>query len=159
MKKIFICIEKIAIIAVIILLGILLILKIKNDTMTEKQNDELAQNIQVESEYIIQNAMNKLNDIKDIIQKDVGQNVELADSGNITSIDIYFVVKENNEYKYIVKKNEDGQEKFSIAKTSDEEGRYIVSIENLGFDKCVYTNVQDYNIDDSGVITYKNYMI
>lgn len=155
MKKVFVNIAIVIIIAVIILLGVLLVLKIKNDTMTEKQNDELAQNIQVESEYIIENAMSKLDEIKNIIQEDIGQNVELADSGNITNIDIYFVIKDGDSYKYIVKQNDNGEEKFAIAQTSNEDGRYVVSPESLGFDECVYTNANDYNIDDSGVITYK----
>ncbi len=156
MKKVFVSIVRIIIIFVIILLGVLLVFKIKNDTIIEKQNDELDQNVQAESEYIIENAMGKLSEIKDMIQEDIGQNVELADSGNITNIDIYFVVKDGESYKYIVKKNEDGEEKFAIAQSSNEEGRYIISTESLGFDDCIYTSAQDYNIDDSGVITYMN---
>lgn len=155
MKKVLSVIFRIIIIAVIILLGVLLVLKLRKDTLTEKQNDELKQNIQVESDYIIENAMNKLNEIKNIIQEDIGKNVELADSGNISDIDIYFVVKDGDSYKYIIKKIENNEEKFAIAQTGDEEGRYVVLPESLGFDECVYTNVQDYNIDDSGVITYK----
>lgn len=155
MKKVLSITLRIIIIAVIILLGVLLVLKLKSDTITEKQNDELAQNIQVESDYIIENAMNKLNEIKNVIQEDIGQNIELADSGNISDIDIYFVVKDGDNYKYVVKKNENNEEKFSIAQTSDEEGKYMVSLESLGFDSCIYTNVQDYTINNAGVITYK----
>ena len=155
MKKALSVIFRIVIVAVIILLGVLLVLKLRKDTLTEKQNDELKQNIQVESDYVIQNAMSKLNDIKNIIQEDIGKNVELADSGNISDIDIYFVIKDGDSYKYIVKKNENNEEKFSVAQTSDEDGRYVISLESLGFDECVYTNVQDYNIDNTGVITYK----
>ena len=155
MKKVLSVIFRIIIIAVIILLGVLLVLKLRKDTITEKQNDELEQNIQVESDYIIQNAMSKLNDIKNIIQEDIGKNVELADSGNISDIDIYFVVKDGDSYKYITKKNENNEEKFSVAQTSDEEGKYMVSLESLGFDSCIYTNVQDYSINNAGVIMYK----
>ena len=92
MKKVLSVIFRIIIIAVIISLGELLVLKLRKDTITEKQNDELEQNIQVESDYIIQNAMSKLNDIKNIMHEDLGNNVELADSGNISVIEIYFVV-------------------------------------------------------------------
>ena len=101
MKNILLGVLKFLIFVVIIFLGILLILKIKDDTIKEKNNAERLQNIKIESEYVINNSNKLLSDIKKKIEDELNVKVELADVGSISDIDIYFVTLVNNEYKNI----------------------------------------------------------
>ena len=148
MKRVFTSLLKFFCIAAVIALGILLILKIKEETLVQKSIYEEAQNVQIESEYMLDIANKKMAQIKDEIE---------TDSGSISQIDIYFVAKVENDYRYIVKKvQEDGTQTFVISQDNNEDGRYIVSIEAIGLDECMYTNLANYNIDNQGVITYLN---
>lgn len=157
MKRVFTSLLKILCIAAVIALGVLLILKIKEDTLIQKSIYEEAQNVQIESEYMVDIANKKMAQIKEDVEAILNTEIELADSGSISQTDIYFVVKVENDYRYIVKKvQDDGTQTFAISQDNNEDGRYIVSIEAIGLDKCVYTNLADYNIDNQGVITYLN---
>ena len=157
MKRVFTSLLKFFCIAAVIALGILLILKIKEETLVQKSIYEEAQNVQIESEYMLDIANKKMAQIKDEIETILNTEVELADSGSISQIDIYFVAKVENDYRYIVKKvQEDGTQTFVISQDNNEDGRYIVSIEAIGLDECMYTNLANYNIDNQGVITYLN---
>lgn len=157
MKRVFTSLLKILCIAAVIALGVLLILKIKEDTLIQKSIYEEAQNVQIESEYMVDIANKKMAQIKEDVEAILNTEIELADSGSISQTDIYFVVKVENDYRYIIKKvQDDGTQTFAISQDNNEDGRYIVSIEAIGLDKCVYTNLADYNIDNQGVITYLN---
>lgn len=157
MKRVFTSLLKILCIAAVIALGVLLILKIKEDTLIQKSIYEEAQNVQIESEYMLDIANKKMAQIKEEVETILNTEVELADSGSISQTDIYFVAKVENDYRYIIKKvQDDGTQTFAISQDNNEDGRYIVSIEAIGLDKCVYTNLADYNIDNQGVITYLN---
>lgn len=155
MKQVFTSILKFISIVAVIALGVLLVIKIKNDTLIEKKIYEENENIQLESEYIVEKANDKLASIIEIIEAEIDANIELADSGSISELDIYFVTKVENDYRYIVKKvQENGTEIFAISQDNNEDGRYIVSLEAIGLDECIYTDLADYNIDKQGVITY-----
>ena len=157
MKRVFTSILKFLCIVAVIALGVLLILKIKDDTLIQKSIYEEAQNIKIESEYLLEIANDKLAIIKDEIEENLNAEIEIADSGSISQLDIYFVTKVENDYRYIVKKiQEDGKETFAISQDNNEDGRYIVSLEAIGLDECMYTDLADYNIDNQGVITYTN---
>lgn len=157
MKRVFTSLLKILCIAAVIALGVLLILKIKEDTLIQKSIYEEAQNVQIESEYMLDIANKKMAQIKEDVETILNTEVELADSGSISQTDIYFVAKVENDYRYIIKKvQDDGTQTFAISQDNNEDGRYIVSIEAIGLDECVYTNLADYNIDNQGVITYLN---
>ena len=88
------------------------------------------------------------------IEKDVGKEVELADIGSISKIDLCFVAEVDGEYKYIVKEDDDGNEKFAIADDNSQAARYIVSLKAIELDSCVYTKIDNYNIDEDFNITY-----
>lgn len=157
MKRFFSGLLKVVCIAIVIALGVLLILKIKDDTLIQKNMYEETQNIQVESEYLLEIANDKLAIIKEEIEENLNAEIEIADSGSISQLDIYFVAKVEEDYRYIVKKiQEDGKETFAISQDNNEDGRYIVSLEAIGLDECMYTDLADYNIDNQGVITYTN---
>lgn len=156
MKQVFIGLVRFLSVLVIIGLTILLVLKIKEDTLEIKKLDEEAQNIQIESEYYINLAMSNLDEVKGDIEKDINAEVELADTGALSQIDIYFVTKVDNQYKYIVKKQIDGVEKYAIAENSSEDGKYILSVEALGLKDTIYTKIENYNVDKDGLITYVN---
>lgn len=157
MKQVFTSILKFISIVAVIALGVLLVIKIKNDTLIEKNIYEENENIQLESEYIVKKANDKLASIIETIEAEIDVNIELADSGSISELDIYFVTKVENDYRYIVKKvQENGTENFAISQDNNEDGRYIVSLEAIGLDECIYTDLADYNIDKQGVITYLN---
>ena len=157
MKRFFSGLLKVVCIAIVIALGVLLILKIKDDTLIQKNMYEETQNIQVESEYMLGIANDKIAKIKEEIEKAINTKIEVADSGSISQIDLYFVAKVEEDYRYIIKKiDEDGTEVFAISKDNNENGRYIVSLEAIGLDECMYTDLADYSIDNQGVITYTN---
>ena len=157
MKQVFTSILKFISIVAVIALGVLLVIKIKNDTLIEKNIYEENENIQLESEYIVKKANDKLASIIETIEAEIDVNIELADSGSISELDIYFVTKVENDYRYIVKKvQENGTENLAISQDNNEDGRYIVSLEAIGLDECIYTDLADYNIDKQGVITYLN---
>ncbi len=141
----------------IIILGILaafIIIRLVKDVNYEKTQDVNNMNIQSEQKYICSIASENLKNIKDEIEKDIGKKVEIADTGSLDAIDIYFVVKEDNTYKYVVKTKEDEMEKYKVAQNNEEDARYIIPINNLGIDICVYTELKDYVIDKNGNITY-----
>lgn len=155
MKRVFTGILKFLCITAVIALGVLIVLKIKDDTLVQKSMYEEAQNEQIESKYILEVANNKMAKIKEEVENAINTKVELADSGSISQIDLYFVAKVEDDYRYIVKKvQEDGTEIFAISEDNNEDGRYIVSLEAIGLDECMYTKVLNYNIDNQGVITY-----
>lgn len=144
------------IIGVIILVGlaVLLGIKLKNDTLTEKNSDIEEQNVQAESEYLCQISNENIENLIEIIKKDVNLDIEVADIGSLDKIDVYFVAKVDNDYKYIVKEVIDGKEKYKIADDNSEEAKYIVPLNLLGLDTCVYTSLDKYSIDKYGKITY-----
>ena len=156
MKNILLGVLKFLIFVVIIFLGILLILKIKDDTIKEKNNAERLQNIKIESEYVINNSNKLLSDIKKKIEDELNVKVELADVGSISDIDIYFVTLVNNEYKNIILKQVDGKEKFEIAEDNYADGKYIVGLNAIELEELVYTNIENYSVDKEGKITYIN---
>ena len=156
MKQFFIGLFRFLGILVIIGLTVLLVLEIKEDTLEIKKLDEEAQNIQIESEYYINLAMSNLDEVKGDIEKDINAEVELADTGALSQIDIYFVTKVDNQYRYIVKRQVDGVDKFVIAQDSNEDGKYILSLEALGLKDNIYTKIENYNVDKDGLITYVN---
>lgn len=157
MKQVLANILKFVSIVAVIALGVLLIIKIKDDTLIEKSIYEEERNTDIESEFMIKNATKKLEAIKKEIEQELNIEVELADSGNVNQIDIYFVTKVEEDYRYIVKKvQENGTEVFAISQNNNEDGRYIVSLEAIGLNECIYTNLEDYNVDKQGVITYSN---
>lgn len=156
MKNFLKTITIVLVIIVLIFLGVLLGIKLKNDTLKEKEKDIEAQNIQAEAEYLCDVSNSKLKAIKEEIEKDIELEIEIADIGSLNNTDIYFVVKVDNEYKYIVKEQQENQEKFKVAQDNDEEAKYIVPIKTLELDTCLYTNLKNYNIDKEGKITYTN---
>lgn len=154
MKQVFICIFKVLSILGVIALTVLLVLKIGRDTLEIKKIDERDQNIQIESEYYINLAMSTLDEIKGEIEKDINTEIELADTGSLAQIDIYFVAKIEDEYRYIVQTEIDGVQKFAISKDNNEEGKYILSLDSLGIKDNIYTKIENYNVNKNGLITY-----
>ena len=63
MKKFLSILGIIILVAVIVSMTILLVLKIKNDTIAKRDEDIMAQNEKAESEYICKNANEKLQEI------------------------------------------------------------------------------------------------
>lgn len=141
-------------ILVIVAVTVFLVLKIKNDTLAEKDKDIEDQNIEAESEYMCDTANEKITAIKEKIEKDTGVEVELADVGSVNDIDIYFVTKVDGEYKYIIKENTENEEKFAVAQDNEDDAKYIVSINMLGLDECVYTSITQYVIDKEANISF-----
>ncbi len=141
-------------VVVFIVLAVFIGIKLYNDTKEYKRLDIEAQNIKNEMDFLVPTANEKMLEVMSKIKEDVGQNIELADIGSIGNIDIYFVAKVDGEYKYITKVTEEGKEKYKIASNNEEEAKYIVPVERLGLDVCIYTSIDNYNIDKSGNITY-----
>lgn len=157
MKKFFHWIFRIVMLIAVIGLGVLLALKLNKDALETKAQVEKEEQITSESETMVVDATTLLQDIKHNIEKDTGVTVEMADTGSMGQIDIYFVTKVGEEYKYIVKnKTEDGTEKFDVAQTPEQGGTYIVSLDALGLKNCVYTDVNNYILDKDGNIQYVN---
>ena len=154
MKRFLSTLGIVILILVIVALTVFLILKIRSDTIAQKDNDILIQNEQAESDYICQRANDNLKEIIAKIEKDVGKEVELADIGSISKIDLCFVAEVDGEYKYIVKEDDDGNEKFAIADDNSQAARYIVSLKAIELDSCVYTKIDNYIIDEDFNITY-----
>lgn len=154
MKRFLSTLGIVILILVIVALTVFLILKIRSDTIAQKDNDILIQNEQAESEYICQRANDNLKEIIAKIEKDVGKEVELADIGSISKIDLCFVAEVDGEYNYIVKEDDDGNEKFAIADDNSQAARYIVSLKAIELDSCVYTKIDNYIIDEDFNITY-----
>lgn len=141
-------------IIVLVTLAVFIGFKLVKDVNTEKAKDIENMNIQNEQEYICSIASENLKNIKDTIEKDIGKTVEVADIGSLDAVDIYFVVKEGNTYKYITKIREDENEKYQISQDNENDARYIVPVSKLGIDVCVYTELKDYMINKDGNITY-----
>lgn len=141
---------------ILIALCIVLMFKIKDEFLVQKALYEEAENKRVESEYILNVSNKKLEAIKTRIEEELNIEVELADVGAISEVELYFVTKVDNEYKYIVSGfRADGTEFFEIAK-ADNFGKYIVSLEAIGLNECIYTEAKDYNVNKLGEITYSN---
>lgn len=142
-------------ITLIVTLGVFVGLRIKDDTLKEKNEAELLENKKKESEYVIGNAMEILEQIRAKIESDTSKNVVLAESGSIDKVDIFFIVldSDSGQYKYITKYEENGEDKYKVQESEDDT-KYIVSYQMLGFEDLVYTKVEDYSIDTNGVITY-----
>lgn len=141
-------------IVVLITLAVFIGIKLVRDVNIEKSKDIDNMNIQSEQEYICSIATRNLKDIKDSIEKDIGKKIEIADTGSLDAIDIYFVVKEENKYKYITKIKENDIDKYKISQDNENYARYIIPINKLGIDVCVYTELKDYIVDKDGNITY-----
>lgn len=156
MKKFLSVLATIIGVIALVILAVFLVLKIRNDTMLEKEKDIEKQNIIAESEYLCAIANDRIDALKDNIEKELNMNIEIADVGSLDKMDIYFVTKVDNDYKYIVKSVEDNKDVFTIAQNNGEEAKYIVSIKALGLDQCIYTKLNNYNIDKEGNITYQN---
>lgn len=139
---------------ILVLLAILVVIKLARDFNAEKSKDIDYINVINEQEYICLNGTKNIENIKDEIEKDIGKKVEIADTGSLDVIDIYFVVKDGNTYKYITKIKENEIEKFEIAQDTEKDARYIVPINKIGIDVFVYTEPKDYTIDKYGNITY-----
>ena len=154
MKKFLSILGIIILVAVIVSMTILLVLKIKNDTIAKRDEDIMAQNEKAESEYICKNANEKLQEIIANIKKDVDKEIELANTGSINKMDLCFVVKDNEEYRYIIREEENGEDKFAVAKDNLQVARYIISPITIGIDNCIYTNIDNYIIDSDFNITY-----
>ena len=149
MKKFVINLLRVLIVVAILILTVLLVVKVKKDTLAEKEKQEYIENVRVESESICKVANEQFNKIKE-----VDKNIVIADTGNLTKIDLYFVVEENGNYKYVVRKKVDDKDKYAVAEDNAQEGKYIISIDALGIKNCVYTNIDNYCIDEDGIITY-----
>lgn len=154
MKKFFSTLATIILTILLTTLTVFLVLKLKEDTLMQKDKDVQEQNIEAESEYLCETSNEKLAELMVEIKNDVGQEIEVADTGSVGKIDIYFVVKVDNDYKYIIKTNEDGTEKFAISQNNEEDAKYIVPLSALELDTCIYTNLNSYSIDREGNITY-----
>lgn len=141
-------------IVVLITLAVFIGIKLVRDVNIEKSKDIDNMNIQSEQEYICSIATRNLKDIKDSIENDIGKKIEIADTGSLDAIDIYFVVKEENTYKYITKIKENDIDKYKISQDNENDARYIIPINKLGIDVCVYTELKDYIVDKDGNITY-----
>lgn len=141
-------------IVILVTLAVFIGFKIVKDVNAEKSKDIENINVQNEQEYICSVASENLKNIKEAIEKDIGKSVEVADTGSLDAIDIYFVVKEENTYKYITKIKEEENEKYQISQDNENDARYIVPINKLGIDICVYTELKDYMINKDGNITY-----
>lgn len=155
MKKIILNILKILSVIAIIALLVLLIIKINNDAKKLEEADKINLNIEAEAQYMTQKATSKLSQIKKEVETKLGKEVEYADIGNVLDIDLYFVVKEGNEYKYVIKKVENEKEVFLVASSPDEEGKYIISLDKIELKDCVYTDIEKYSLDKDGKITYE----
>lgn len=153
MKKFLSVLGIIILVVIVVSLTFFLVLKIKNDTILERDEDILAQNERAESEYICKNANEKLQKIIEDIKKDVDKDIELANTGSINKMDLCFVVKEKDEYRYIVKEDNE-EDKFAIAKDNTQVARYIVTPSIIGIGECVYTNIDNYVIDSNFNISY-----
>lgn len=141
-------------IIILVILAAFIAMKLFKGVEQEKSVDIENMNIKNEQEYICSVASRNLNDIKEKIEKDIGKDVEIADTGSLDNIDIYFVVKEDNTYKFITKIKDGEKEKYQIAEDNENDARYIVPVSKLGIDVCVYTELKDYAIDRDGNITY-----
>ena len=146
MKKFFSILLTIIVLIIFVGLGILLGLKLKSDMMIEKEQDIQRQNIQAESEYLCDSSNKKLSEIIAEIEQELNIKVEVADIGSLDNIDIYFVTKVDNDYKYIVKEQVDGNEKYKVAEDNSEEAKYIVSLKTLEFDTCILSILVATNI-------------
>lgn len=153
MKKFLSVLGIIILVVIIVGLTVFLVIKIKNDTILKRDEDVLAQNEKAESEYICKNANEKLQKIIEDIKKDVDEDIELANTGSINKMDLCFVVKENDEYRYIIKED-NGEDKFAIAKDNMQVARYIVTPSIIGIEECIYTNIDNYVIDSNFNISY-----
>ena len=138
----------------ILVLGILLGLKIKNDADEQEASDILSQNITNEAEYVCSVANECLNEIISKIEEDTLVEVQVADTGTLDNTDVYFVTLVDGEYMYITKDGTSETQIFTVAEDNDDSARYIVSLQALGFDTLVYTSLSDYNIDSTSTITY-----
>lgn len=156
MKKFLRTLGILILVNIIIAITVFLTLKIKDDTIVEKNKDIEKQNIKVESEYMCENATQKLSAIIEKIETSIDAKIEIADIGSLSDIDIYFVTKKDEEYKYIVKETIDGKDNFKVAENNEDEARYIVSLDKIGIDNCIYTYLRNYIIDKQGNITYLN---
>lgn len=156
MKKFLRALGILILINVIIAITVFMILKIKDDTLAEKNKDIDRQNAKVESEYVCDNATQKLKTIIEKIEDSIDAKIEVADIGSLDCIDIYFVTKQDNNYKFIVKETIDGRETFKISEDNENDAKYIVPLDKIGMDNCIYTEISNYSIDKKGNITYLN---
>lgn len=154
MKKFFTVLGVILAIAIVVLLGYFLVRKIKADTLTQRDMQIEANNIQAEAEFLCDRANQKLTELIDNIESSLKVNIEIADIGSLENNDIYFVTLVGKNYMYIVKNTVDGKDVFAIAKDNAQDAKYIVSLKTLGLDECEHTNIKDYSIDKNGKITY-----
>ena len=155
MKKILGYLFRSIIVIGVLVITILLCIKIVKDTKEIKIYSEESLNKEAEAQYFIDTITSKLNKIKSQIEQDIGQEVELADTGTINKIDIYFVTKVNGEYKYIVDSNVDGNQKFEIVSDNATQGKYIINPSDLGLENCILTDVNGYSITKDGTVEYK----
>lgn len=155
MKKILGYLFRSIIVIGVLVITILLGIKIVKDTKEIKIYSEESLNKEAEVQYFIDTITSKLNKIKSQIEQDIGQEVELADTGTINKIDIYFVTKVNGEYKYIVDSNVDGNQKFEIVGDDATQGKYIINPNDLGLENCILTDINRYSITKDGTVEYK----
>lgn len=140
----------IGIITVTILLG----LKIANDTKEIEMYTEDSLNIEAESRYYIDTIEENFEKIKSKIEADVGQKVELADTGTIVDIELYFVAKVDGKFKYIISKNVDNNQKFEIVGDELGDGKFMINYTDLGLENCVFTDINKYSINKNGKVEY-----
>jgi len=152
MKKVLGIFVMVITIITLVVLATLLTLRIKNDTLNIKSKTELEINTKREVDEYIKDTAKIISDIKRAIEIDIGQDIEIADTGSIGKLELFFVTKVDDQYKYITKKVDESNEKFYIA--SEDDGKYIISEELLKIDNLVYTKIEDYVIDKTGNITY-----
>ncbi len=154
MKKVFGYLFKIIIVLGIIAVTVLLGIKIVKDTKEIKVYNEESEIVNAEVNYFTDKISSSLRKIEDVIEKDIGQDVELADSGTITKIELYFVTKVDGKYKFIVDKNVDGVQKFEIAENELSDGKFYITPQDLGLENCIYSDIDKYSISKDGLVEY-----
>ena len=154
MKQYFRKFVELFILVAVIVLAVLLIMKICSDASAKKQSDEELLNTQNEYEYFCKKSTEFIKNLKSKIEESIGTKVELAETGSLKDIDIYFVVKQDEQYKYVVEQYVDNTQKFKIVEDESKEAKYILSVDVLGFKDCLYTNIANYNVDKDGNVEY-----
>ena len=143
----------------IIVLGLIAItvflgMKIAKDTKEIKIYSEDYLNEDAEARYFIDTITSNLSKIESKIEEDIGQEVELADTGTISKIEIYFVTKVNGNYRYIVDKNVDGVQRFEIENDELNNGKFMITAEDLGLKDCFFSDINKYSINKDGIVEY-----
>lgn len=141
-------------VAMLVILAYMLVLKVKKDTTTLRNEDIIKQNTQAEAEYLSTKATNTLKSIIDKIETELKVNIEVADVGSLETNDIYFVTNVEGQHMYIVKEVIDEKDSFKIASDNFQDAKYIISLKTIGLDERIYTRLEDYVIDKEGNITY-----